>query len=74
MNHSDRAKSCNAAALESDETYTIDNGQASILELFQMRERITNVQNEALQAYLNSIEAQIELEGLIGKRLTEIKE
>lgn len=51
-----------------------DNGQASILDLFQMRERVTNVQSEALQAHLNSIEAQIELESLIGKRLTEIKE
>lgn len=51
-----------------------ENGQASILDLFQMRERITDVQNEALQAYLNSIEARIELESLIGKSLADIKE
>jgi outer membrane protein TolC len=56
-----------------------ENGQASILDLFQMRERITDVQNEALQTYLNSIEARIELESLIGQslideRLTGIKE
>lgn len=51
-----------------------ENGQASILDLFQMRERITDVQSEALQTYLNSIEAQIELESLIGQSLTNIKE
>ncbi|WKN45402.1 TolC family protein [Tunicatimonas pelagia] len=51
-----------------------ENGQASILDLFQMRERIVGVQNEALQTYLNSIEAQIELESLIGQSLTDIKE
>lgn len=55
------------------------NGQASILDLFQMRERIVSVQSEALQTYLNSIEARIELESLIGQslndvRLTDIKE
>ncbi len=50
------------------------NGQASILDLFQMRERITGVQSEALQTYLNSIEARIELESLIGHSLTESKE
>ena len=51
-----------------------ENGQASILDLFQMRERITDVQREALQTYLNSIEARIELESLIGQSLTDIKE
>jgi outer membrane protein TolC len=51
-----------------------ENGQASILDLFQMRERITDVQSEALQTYLNSIEARIELESLIGQSLTNIKE
>lgn len=51
-----------------------ENGQASILDLFQMRERITNVQSESLQSYLNSIEAQIELESLIGQSLADIKE
>lgn len=51
-----------------------ENGQASILDLFQMRERITDVQSEALQTYLNSIEARIELESLIGQSLTDIKE
>ena len=51
-----------------------ENGQASILALFQMRERITDVQSEALQTYLNSIEARIELESLIGQSLTNIKE
>lgn len=50
------------------------NGQASILDLFQMRERIVSVQSEALQTYLNSIEARIELESLIGQSLTDIKE
>lgn len=51
-----------------------ENGQASILDLFQMRERITDVQSEALQTYLNSIEARIELESLIGQSLTDTKE
>lgn len=51
-----------------------ENGQASILDLFQMRERITDVQSEALQTYLNSIEARIELESLIGQSLADIKE
>jgi outer membrane protein TolC len=56
-----------------------ESGQASILDLFQMRERIVSVQSEALQTYLNSIEARIELESLIGRslndvRLTDIKE
>ncbi len=51
-----------------------ENGQASILDLFQMRERVTDVHGEALQAYLNSIEARIELESLIGQSLFEIKE
>ena len=51
-----------------------ENGQASILDLFQMRERITDVQSEALQTYLNSIEARIELESLVGQSLTDIKE
>ena len=51
-----------------------ENGQASILDLFQMRERITDVQSEALQTYLNSIEARIGLESLIGQSLTNIKE
>ncbi len=51
-----------------------ENGQASILDLFQMQERITDVQSEALQTYLNSIEARIELESLIGQSLTDIKE
>ena len=50
------------------------NGQASVLDLFQMRERITDVQSEALQTYLDSIEALIELESLIGQRLNDIKE
>jgi hypothetical protein len=39
-----------------------------------MRERITDVQSEALQTYLNSIEARIELESLIGQSLADIKE
>ena len=51
-----------------------ENGQASILDLFQMRERIIGVQSEALQTYLNSIEARIELESLIGQSLTNTKE
>ena len=51
-----------------------ENGQASILDLFQMRERIIGVQSEALQTYLNSIEARIELESLIGQSLTDTKE
>ncbi|MFK8035912.1 MAG: TolC family protein [Hyphomicrobiales bacterium] len=51
-----------------------NNGQASILDLFQMRERITNVQNESLQTYIDSVEARIELESLIGQSLTDIKE
>ena len=51
-----------------------ESGQASILDLFQMRERITDVQSEALQTYLNSIEARIELESLIGQSLADIKE
>ena len=51
-----------------------ENGQASILDLFQMRERITDVQSEALQTYLNSIEARIELESLVGQSLTDMKE
>ena len=51
-----------------------ENGQASILDLFQMRERITDVQTEALQTYLNSIEAKITLESLIGQSLSDIKE
>lgn len=51
-----------------------ENGQASILDLFQMRERITDVRSEALQTYLNSIEARIELESLIGQSLTDIEE
>lgn len=50
------------------------NGQASVLDLFQMRERITDVQSEALQTYLDSIESLIELESLIGQRLNDIKE
>lgn len=51
-----------------------ENGQASILDLFQMRERITDVQSEALQVYLNSIEARIELESLVGQSLANTKE
>lgn len=51
-----------------------ESGQASILDLFQMRERVTDVQREALQTYLNSIEARIELESLIGLSLFDIKE
>jgi outer membrane protein TolC len=51
-----------------------ESGQASILDLIQMRERITDVQSEALQTYLNSIEARIELESLIGQSLADIKE
>jgi cobalt-zinc-cadmium efflux system outer membrane protein len=42
-------------------------GQASIFELLQMYERITEVENEALQAELNVIETRIELESLIGR-------
>ena len=51
-----------------------ENGQASILDLFQIRERITDVQTEALQTYLNSIEAKITLESLIGQSISDIKE
>ncbi len=43
-----------------------ENGQASILDLFQMRERITGVQQESLQSYIESIDARIALESLIG--------
>lgn len=46
-------------------------GQASILDLFQMRERMTDVQGEALQAYLDAIEAQIALESMIGLSLSD---
>ena len=45
------------------------NGQASILDLFQIRKRMTDVQSEALQIYLHSIEARISLESLIGQSL-----
>ena len=48
------------------------NGQASIFELLQMRERIVAVQKEALQTTLDSINAQIELESLIGQTLSNI--
>ena len=49
------------------------NGQASILDLFEMRERISELQSEALQTYLNSIEERIALESLIGQSLINIK-
>lgn len=49
------------------------NGQASILDLIQMRERIMDVQSASLQTYLNSIEARIKLESLIGQSLKDIK-
>lgn len=42
-------------------------GQASIFDLLQMHERLTEIQNEALQAELNVIEARIELESLVGQ-------
>ncbi len=51
-----------------------ENGQASILELFQMNERVTEIQSEAIKTYLNSIEARIELEALIGYSLSGVKE
>lgn len=51
-----------------------DNGQASILDLVQMRMRVADVQRDALQAYLNAIEARIILESLIGQNLLKIQE
>ncbi|MGH1402846.1 MAG: TolC family protein [Alphaproteobacteria bacterium] len=50
-----------------------ENGQASILDLFQMRERITSVQQESLQSYLESIDARIALESLIGSTLMNLE-
>lgn len=50
------------------------NGQASILDLFQMRERFTGVHNEALQTHINALEARIELESLLGQPLTTLKD
>lgn len=49
-------------------------GQASVFDVFQMRERIMGVQNEAIQTYLNAMEAQITLESLVGQTLNGIKE
>lgn len=49
-----------------------ENGQASILDLFQMRERIVAVQGESLQTTLDAINAQIELESLIGQTLSNL--
>lgn len=51
-----------------------ESGQASVFELFQMRERISEIEIEALQANLNFIEAQLELESLVGQSLSGIKE
>lgn len=51
-----------------------ENGQASIFELYQMRERITDVYHEYFNTYLDSIDARIDLESLIGRRLSEIED
>lgn len=51
-----------------------ESGQASVFELFQMRERISEIEIEALQANLNFIEAQLELESLVGQSFSGIKE
>jgi outer membrane protein TolC len=50
-----------------------ENGQVSVFELYQMRERITEVHHEFFQTYLMAIEAQIELESLIGQSLNDME-
>jgi len=50
------------------------NGQVSVFDLLQIRERLTNVQREMLQADLDFMEAQIELESLLGQPLKGIVE
>lgn len=49
-------------------------GQASVLDLWQIRGRITDMKAEALQARLEAIDAQISLETLIGQTLSNTLE
>ena len=49
-----------------------ESGQISVLALFQMRERLTEVRRDALQTDLASIEALTILESLIGQPLAGV--
>jgi len=51
-----------------------NGGQASVLDLWQVRGSITEVQEEGLEMTLQAVEAQIELEALIGQTLSTLKE
>ncbi|MCI5060585.1 MAG: TolC family protein, partial [Alphaproteobacteria bacterium] len=51
-----------------------NGGQASVLDLWQIRTRITDVKAEALQARLDAIDAQITLETFIGQTLSNKSE
>ena len=44
-------------------------GQASVLDLWQVRQKITDIQEESLEMTLGAVDAQIELESLIGQIL-----
>jgi len=48
-----------------------NTGQATILDLMRVRERITTIKRDAFQAYIDSIEAIINLESLTGQSLTK---
>lgn len=48
-----------------------NTGQATIFDLMRVRERITTIKRDAFQAYIDSIEAIINLESLTGQSLTK---
>ena len=50
------------------------NGQTSTLEVFQIKEKIINIENESIQAYLNFITSINELESLLGQRIVRFVE
>lgn len=50
-----------------------DSGQSSILDLWQVRERINNIQESTLEALSDSIKARLALEEAIGTKLEEIQ-
>jgi cobalt-zinc-cadmium efflux system outer membrane protein len=50
-----------------------DAGQSSILDLWQVRERINSIQENTLEALSDSIKARLALEEAIGAKLEEIQ-
>ena len=50
-----------------------DAGQSSILDLWQVRERINSIQENTLEALSDSIKARLALEEALGAKLDEIQ-